>query len=94
MNDEEFKDKVLEKLTKLEVISEKNRSTLVEHARRSTASEGRLDVLEAFVRKIWVRLEKHLSFVRGVIWVLGGLFGTGGLIWLGVDIYLKTKGIK
>jgi len=64
-------------LTKMAVLFENQQSILNEHIRRSISNEQHIHIVEK-------TLEKHLHFIRGVIWVAGvfcaSLIGILGII--------------
>jgi hypothetical protein len=66
-------------LGKMEVLFEKNTEILEEHQRRSLASENRLDIVEQAVEQTEKKIVSHLSFIKGAIWVLGGLASLIGI---------------
>lgn len=66
-------------LGKMEVLFEKNTEILVEHQRRSLASERRLDVVEKTVEHTDRKIASHLSFIKGAIWFVGILGTVAGV---------------
>lgn len=68
------------KLGKMEVMFEKQQTILDEHQRRSIASENRINLIEKHQSNIDKTFEKHLSFVKGSIWVVGALGATLSII--------------
>ena len=59
-------------------ILDKNTESLITHEKRTTVSEERQSVVED-------TLTKHLSFVKGAMWLFGILFvGFGFFVKLGV----------
>lgn len=93
-------DKILDQLSDIKKVQGENRVTLVEHERRSTASEGRIGTVEALANKTWLALQKHFAKLEGAItvfkWTCIGLGGTGaafGVLYGGVTIYMKFRGM-
>jgi low affinity Fe/Cu permease len=57
-----------EKLDRIIVVQAKQEIVLVEHARRSTASEKRATILENHVARMDKRLVKNDSFIKFTMW--------------------------
>lgn len=52
-------------LQRIATTLEKNTESLIIHERRTTLSEDRLEKFE-------LKFEKHLSFLQGALWIIGG----------------------
>lgn len=67
-------------LAKMAVLFENQQEILKEHMRRSESNEKHIHVVEK-------TLEKHLHFIRGIIWI-AGVFCTSLIAVLGVIVKL------
>lgn len=54
-------------LTQLTLMFKQNHEILVEHQKRSEASEARIQLMED-------KFLSHLSFLRGAMWIVGSIF--------------------
>ena len=66
-------------LAKMESMFERQQDILEEHQRRSLASEKRIEILEDSMNKVDKSVESQVSFVRGAMFILGGLISLLGL---------------
>lgn len=81
-------------INEMMVEQAKQHMTLLEHTRRSKASEDRIGVVESLAENTWNRLEGHFKFLKGSIWTVSVLCGGLAVLWTGVQIYLAINGVK
>lgn len=70
-------------LERLTVVLEKNTDSLITHEKRTTLAEDKLDKFE-------MKFEKHLSFLQGTIWVIGGIGGLLAIAFKVIELLQKS----
>lgn len=60
-------------LGKMEVMFEKQQEILDNHMQRTAANEKRIELVEERQKTVDEKLIKHLSFIKGAVWLFGAL---------------------
>ena len=90
----EYLFELKEDITEIKIENAEQHVTLKEHTRRSLASEKRLEEVEDIAIGTQSTLNSHLAFIKGAIWVLGGIGVFLGVVWTCFQAYLAFKGVK
>ena len=88
-------------MSEMKVVQTENTMVLKEHTRRSLANEKRIGQVERFAERTWLALQTHFGkldgFINTIKWLCILVTGLGagfGVIYGGINLYLKLRGVK